>query len=88
MGFTSFAPKKVEDDDDDEDEDADMKKEDMEEPIEQSVSVPMEYLSITTNRENIVEEVEEAAQGPKEDEEPIEESDDEEEQQIIAPKGK
>lgn len=34
MGFTSFAPKKVEDDDDDEDEDADMKKEDMEEPIE------------------------------------------------------
>ena len=33
MGFTGFVPKKVEDDDDD-DEDADMKKEDMEEPIE------------------------------------------------------
>jgi len=34
MGFTGFVPKKVEDDDDDDDEDADMKKEDMEEPIE------------------------------------------------------
>jgi len=34
MGFTGFVPKKVVDDDDDDDEDADMKKEDMEEPIE------------------------------------------------------